>query len=152
MVEVVHFVVTDPGRLSRKWYENLINQGLTAGEYVEVLGTVVHTFVIDEFCRGLGIPLHDLPAPRPGEPSAYTPDNAAKGSSAWVPMLPPVIDEGPEADLWNVPGANVARAMSLVPDEVRTLMDTISSHYLAYEDVVGGWDRSPNGGPCLDAP
>jgi len=146
MVEVVHFIVTDPARLSKKWYEDLIAQGLTAEEYVELLGTIVHTFIIDEFCRGLELPLHDLPAPSPGEPTGYRPVAAGPDPSAWVPLLPPVIDEGPESDLWSVAGANVARAMSLVPDEVRTLMDTISVHYLAYEDVVGGWSKSsPNG-------
>jgi hypothetical protein len=145
MVEMVHFIVTDPARLSKKWFEDLLAQGLTEYEYVEILGTIVHTLVIDEFCRALDIPLHDLPTPRAGEPSAYRPANASTDDGAWVPMLPPVIDEGPEADLWGA-GAGVARAMSLVPDEVRTLMDTISSHYIPYESVVGDWTLCPNGG------
>jgi len=146
MVEVVHFIVTDPARLSKTWYEGLLAQGLTAQEYVELLGTIVHTFVIDEFCRGLGLAVNALPEPQHGEPTRYRPANASIDASAWVPLLPPVINEGPEADLWSVAGANVARAMSLVPDEVRTLMDTLRVHYLDYGDVVGGWSkRSPNG-------
>jgi hypothetical protein len=91
------------------------------------------------------MPLNNLPAPRAGEPSGYRPANADSGPGAWVPMLPPVINEGPESDLWQA-GANIARAMSLVPDEVRTLMDTIACHYLPYESVMGDWTACPNGG------
>ena len=145
MVEVVHRIVTDPARLTRKWYEDLISAGLTAEIYVEILGTLVHTLVIDEFCRGLGMPLNDLPVPQPGEATGYRPENAISGHGAWVPVLPPVVEEGPEADLWQR-GANVARAMSLVPDEVRTLMDTIACHYIPYESVIGDWTICPNGG------
>ena len=145
MVEVVHRIVTDPARLTRTWFDGLIAQGLTEEEYVEILGTLVHTLVIDEFCRGLGIQLHDLPVPRAGEPSGYRPEMATSGPGAWVPVLPPVVEQGPEADLWQR-GANIARAMSLVPDEVRTLMDTIACHYIPYQSVMGDWTIFPNGG------
>ena len=42
----------------------------------------------------------------------------------------------PEADLW-APGAvgNVVRAMSVVPDEVRTLKDLSAAHYLPIRNV-----------------
>ena len=145
MVEVVHRIVTDPARLTRKWFDGLMSGGLTPEVYVEILGTLVHTLVIDEFCRGLGMPLNDLPVPKPGEPTGYRPDKAISGRGAWVPVLPSVLEDGPEADLWQR-GANVARAMSLVPDEVRTLMDTIACHYIPYESVMGGWTLCPNGG------
>ena len=145
MVEVVHRIVTDPARLTRKWFDDLMSDGLTPEVYVEILGTLVHILVIDEFCRGLGIPLNDLPAPQPGEPTGYRPKNASSGPGAWVPLLPPLIEDGPEADLWEA-GANVARALSLAPDEVRTLMDTIACHYIPYESVIGDWTICPNGG------
>ena len=67
MVEVVHRIVTDPARLTRKWFDDLVSGGLTPEVYVEILGTLVHTLVIDEFCRGLGMPLNDLPVPQPGD-------------------------------------------------------------------------------------
>lgn len=145
MVEVVHRIVTDPARLTRKWFDGLMSAGLTPEVYVEILGTLVHTLVIDEFCRGLGMPLNDLPVPKPGEPTGYRPEKAISGRGAWVPVLPSVVEDGPEADLWKR-GANIARAMSLVPDEVRTLLDTIACHYIPYESVMGEWTLCPNGG------
>ena len=53
-VEVVHAVMTDAGRLTRKWYEARLADGLSDGQYVEIIGTVVALVSIDQFCRGLG--------------------------------------------------------------------------------------------------
>ena len=61
-------------------------------------------------------------------------------------MVPSDNEGTAEADLWvaNRTG-NVVRAMSLVPDEVRTLRDLSSVHYLPMADVrTAGKNR---GGP-----
>jgi hypothetical protein len=77
MIEVVHRIVTDSARLTKKWFDDIAAQGLKPQEYVEILGTIVHTFAIDEFCRGLGIPLNELPEPQSGEPTGYLPENSS---------------------------------------------------------------------------
>ncbi|MFT4824587.1 MAG: hypothetical protein ACJAUG_003201 [Halioglobus sp.] len=146
MVEVVHRIVTDSARLTKKWFDDIVAQGLTPQEYVEILGTIVHTFAIDEFCRGLGIPLNELPEPLAGAPTRYLPENATYDAEAWVPLLPNFIEEGAEADLWNGFGANVIRALSLVPDEVRSLIDLFNSHYITNDSIVGDWTICPHGG------
>ena len=129
-VEVVHAVMTDAGRLTRKWYEARLADGLSDGQYVEIIGTVVALVSIDQFCRGLGVREHPLPAPLPGEPSHYRPPSAGT-DEAWVPMVPADNAGTAEADLWPTGRTgNVIRAMSLVPDEVRTLGDLSAVHYL----------------------
>lgn len=60
-VDVIHRVVTDPGRLSRQWCDETMTAGLSAEQYVEILGTLVALVSIDSFCRGIGVPLHPLP-------------------------------------------------------------------------------------------
>jgi hypothetical protein len=98
-----------------------------------VVSTVVS---IDAFCRAIGAPPHPLPTPRPGEPKRYRPKAARKGP-AWVAMLPEGRPAGEEADLWNRSRAgNVIRALSLVPDEVRGLLDLSRAHYLAPEAML----------------
>jgi len=130
IVDVVHRFITDPARLTKTWFDGVLEQGLLVEEYVEILGTVVHVFAIDEFCRALDIPLNKLPEPQVGKPGHYRPSNVIEESvDAWVPMLPRSIDTGPEADLWEGMGANVIRGLSLVPDEVRSLVDLIGIHY-----------------------
>jgi len=134
-VEVIHRVVTDPGRLSRKWCKDILAAGLSAEQYVEIIGTLVALVSIDSFCRGLGVPLHPLPEPQPGAPSYYRPPGAVQ-EDAWVPMIPVDRATGAEADLYGGQAVgNVVRALSLVPDEVRTLYDLSAAHYLPMGQV-----------------
>ncbi|MGI9288657.1 MAG: alkylhydroperoxidase-related (seleno)protein, partial [Pseudomonadales bacterium] len=124
MVEVIHRVITDSGRLTKKWFDGVIAQGLKAEEYIEIIGTLVHVFATDEFCRGLGIALNELPNPQAGELSYYRPADVSYDDGAWVPLLPRTIDTGPEADLWDgTMYGNVVRALSLAPDDIRSLND-----------------------------
>ena len=147
-VEVIHAVMNDAGRLTRTWYAARLADGLIDGQYVEIIGTVVALVSIDQFCRGIGVPEHPLPAPRPGEPSRYRPASAGP-DEAWVPMVPTDNAGTPEADLWPAGRTgNVIRAMSLVPDEVRTLSDLSTVHYLPNAHVR---DPSASQG-CLSRP
>ena len=144
MVEVVHRIATDAGRLTKAWLDGLVENGLNLEEYVEIVGTIVHTFSIDEFCRGLGLPLHALPEPLEAAPSHYRPDNLVK-EGAWVPMLPMSVESGPESDIWEgTLHGNVLRALSLVPDEVRPLVDLLDIHYIEYSQIAD-WKASPKG-------
>lgn len=144
MVEVVHRIATDAGRLTKAWLDGLVENGLGLEEYVEIVGTIVHTFSIDEFCRGLGLRLHALPEPLEGVPSHYRPDNLVE-EGAWVPMLPMSVESGPESDIWEgTLHGNVLRALSLVPDEVRTLVDLLDIHYIEYSQIAD-WKASPKG-------
>ncbi len=130
LVEVIHRVTTDPGRLTKSWFDGVMAAGLEAEQYVEIIGTLVALISIDRFCRGIGVPLHALTGPQAGAPSGYCPDGATQ-EDAWVPMIPPDNATGPEADLYGgYQVGNVIRAMSLVPDEVRTLQDLGTVHYL----------------------
>lgn len=137
-VDAIHRLVTDPGRLSKKWYASLEGDGLSSERYVELLGVVVTVVSIDSFCGGLALPLHPLPEPLPGEPSRYRPEGVEEGG-AWVPWIAGGGEARAERDLFEgLPGrsGNVIRAMSLVPDEVRTLNDLSAAHYMAPGDAM----------------
>ena len=122
--------MNDANRLTRRWYTARLATGLSDGQYVEIVGTVAALVSIDQFCRGIGESEHPLPMPLPGAPSHYRPASAGQ-DAAWVPMVPAENAETPEADLWPAgQTGNVIRAMSLVPDEVRTLCDLSGVHYL----------------------
>ncbi len=135
VIEVIHRVVTDPGRLSQQWFQDRIADDLSAEQYVEIIGTLVAVVSIDSFCWGIGVPRHPLPEPVAGEPSRYRPPGAAP-DEAWLPMITFERAIGAEADLYDgKPVGNVVRAMSLVPDEVRTLKDLSAAHYLSMQQV-----------------
>jgi alkylhydroperoxidase family enzyme len=137
LIDVAHRVRSDPARLSRRWFEETLDAGLSDAEYVEAVGVVTLLAGADYFCRALGIPVFPLPEPLPGEPSRQRP-LAAKPGSAWVPMIAPEDAEGPESDLY--PEApmipNIMRALSLVPDHARTLQTSSNAHYVAVESIA----------------
>ncbi len=136
VVDVIHRVVTDPGRLSKAWYEQVITSGVEDTHYVEIIGVVITVVSVDVFCRGVGVPPHPLPSPVDGEPSRRRPESA-KPESAWVPMIAQGKEKGPEADLYregNYP--HVGRALSLVPDEVRGMKGLIRAQYVSVHQVI----------------
>jgi len=137
VVDVVHRIRTDPGRLTRAWHEGVMASGLADAQYVEIVGVVITVVGADTFARAVGAPPAPLPEPLPGEPSRRRPDGA-KDQGAWVPMIAPEDASGPEADLYGearfVP--NIRRALSLVPAEARAFGDLGSVHYFAIDDMM----------------
>lgn len=143
-VDVIHRVTTDPRRLTKAWFDKIMaTKELSDAQYVEIIGEMVAVISIDSFCWGLGVPFHPLPEPQPGNPSHYRPATA-RHESAWVPMIPASDATGAEADLWQVDRtANVIRALSLVPDAVRQLLDLSAAHYISMDNFMDlTWGRS----------
>lgn len=135
-VEVIHRVTTDPGRLSKSWFDSVISQGLSHGEYVEIISIVVVIVTIDSFCYAIGVAQNPLPDPVEGEPSHYRPEGLVD-DVAWVPVLDPDRVAAAESDLF--PGSrtgNVIRALSLIPDVVRDLRPLSAAHYMNLDDML----------------
>ena len=131
VVEVVHRVRTDPGRLGERWYRSVIARDLTEEQYVEIVSVVAHTVAIDTMAHGLGLDAPPLPDPEPGLPSHYRPAGAKPGG-AWVPWVEPAYAGAAEAGIYpnERPPANIMKAMSLVPEEVRSFFDLVTHQYL----------------------
>ena len=134
-VDAVHRIITDQSRITRTYIEDNVEQGLSKGAYVELVGLVVATFSIDEFHRALGLPLQALPKPVPGDITRYTPEHLSE-DIGFVPTVAPDGDVGPEADLWpNGRSANVIRALTLVPDALRDWRSIGSAQYLSFKQM-----------------
>ncbi len=117
LVEVIHRVATDQSRLTRAFYDTALEAGLSDGEYVEAIAVIATVFAVDGFTKSLGLPPFALPDPQPGEPSRQRP-TGAKTDRAWVPTVAPEDVTDAEAGLYDgLSGANIHRALSLVPDE-----------------------------------
>lgn len=135
-VDAAHRVVTDQGRITRRYVENNVAAGLSKEAYVELVGVVVAVMSIDEFHRALGMELERLPIPEPGEISRYRPD-ILREDMGFVPTIPADGAVGNETGLW--PGgrtANVLRALTLVPDALRDWLDLSRAQYLAVEAMA----------------
>lgn len=136
-VDAVHRVVTDQNRITRSYVENNAAQGLLSKEaYVELVGVVVAVFSIDEFHRALGLALEPLPEPLPGEPSRYRPTVLSE-DMGFVPTVPREGAVGAEADLFkHTRGANVVRALTLVPDALRDWRELSAAQYLSFAGMA----------------
>ena len=136
VVDVIHRIRTDSGRLSKAWFDEVTGADLDVAKYVELVGVVTLTAGLDYFAAALGIPLFALPEPLAGEPSRHVPAGLTEGE-AWVPMLDPTNVSGPDADVFG-PSAfvpNIVRSLSSVPDQVRALRANASSHYFDVETM-----------------
>lgn len=120
VVEVVHRLRTDSGRLRKRWFEEALASGITDGEYVEAAALVASIALLDAFARATGVEIPPLPKPRAGEPSRVRPLGAKLGV-AWVPTVEPVDIEpselNPYQDVSPDDVCNIHRALSLVPSE-----------------------------------
>ncbi len=136
-VELIHKLVTDPGRISRAWVEGLFAEGIPDAEYVEISGLVSAVLVVDTFHRALGLPVRALPEPEAGAPTRRRPRTAVL-DDAYVPMIPADGLTDDFLDLYEpgLPVANVHRAFTLVPDVTRLANDLMASHYFPYEHVT----------------
>jgi hypothetical protein len=131
-VEAIHRISTDPGRLSKRWFDALAGQGLGDAAYVELVGVVATVVSIDAFCRAIGVPPHPLPAPQPGEPSRVRPGDVSD-HGAWVAMRSGTVP-------------NVLRALSLVPAEIENLRELGAVHYVPIDELIS----LGRGGRALD--
>jgi len=135
-IDAVHRIITDQSRITKTWINNIAERGLSAEKYVELVGVTVCVFSIDEFMRALGLPLEHLPTAVAGEPSHYRPEGL-ESETASVPMIAANQIGEKEADLWpKGRSANVARALSLVPDAVREWYALGDVQYLPMHLVV----------------
>ena len=129
-VELIHRVVNDPGRLSEKWAASVLEQGLSDGEYVEIVGIIAMVMMMDTCMRALGLPERRLPAPKGGASSRYRPAGAKK-QAAWLPLVEP--QDATQADGPMYPTAKagyIYRGLSLVPQSLRDYWALANCHYM----------------------
>lgn len=129
-IEVIHRIVSDPGRLTQSWYRTMIASALEETEYVEIVSVLAHVTALDTFARALGVEPRSLPAARKGRPTRYRPVEA-RTTDAWVPTLAWGEAGAAEADLVSGPVSNIRRALTLVPDEARSFFDLAAHQYLS---------------------
>ena len=138
-IEAARKIGADPTHLDRDWAEATIVE-LGDAPYVELASVVVTTVAADAFCEAMGIEHETLPEPEAGEPTRERPDNMGD-IGAWVPVQ--IVD-------WQ--RANVARALSLVPEGVRTFFRMVAAMYSGaatdFNEMV--WDHRPMARPQVE--
>ena len=141
VVDAVHRVTTDPGRLTRRFADDAIAAGVFDAQLVEGIGIVCLVMLVDGFARAIGAESPALPEPLPGAPTRARPAEAID-EGYFVPTIPYAVGARPELALFD-PDAfvpNVGRGLSLVPAAVRTARDLMAAHYMTYAQVATDWE------------
>ncbi len=119
LVDVVHRITTDAGRLSRRWHDGTA-EVLTNEAFVELVAIVSKTQAIDVFCQSLGVPPHPFPEAEEGEPSRIRCDDA--------------VDRGAYVPIRKGGGPIISRALSLVRAEQKSTRSIARAQYV--DDVM----------------
>ncbi len=129
IVDVVHRVRTDPGRLTRAWFDQ-VRRYLSAQEYVEIVSVVASSVIVDTLHNALGLGVPAMAPPEPGRPGRHYNQDAVD-AGGWVPMLDASQDMA-DTGLPTVP--NIARSLGLVPSATALFFGTFRPHY-ALKDI-----------------
>lgn len=114
-VEAIHRIRTDSGRLTRRWFDNLIDMGLQPEAYVELASVVASVVIVDSFAQGVGLPPPALPDAVPGAPSFERSDD--------------VVDAGAYLPLAREGRAHILRSLGLVPSASELFFRTFNPSY-----------------------
>ncbi len=135
-VEAIHRIRTDSGRLTEGWYRRLIADCLSEEHYIELVAIEAIVVAVGTFRGAVGLPRLDLPKPRVGLPTRLRP-RGAKPDMSWMPTLAPEDRGDEDPDLYREHpgpreryGANVHRALSLVPHAMIHWWDMFECMYL----------------------
>jgi hypothetical protein len=134
VVEAIHRLVTDAGRITEKWVLSLA-PALDETAYVEIIGVIALLTGLDKLDQALGLALRALPEATASEPNRQRP-KGAKRNLAWVSTLAPE-DVGPEdPNPYPLHGdKNIHRGLSLVPQEVINFFDLDVELYLKDHEI-----------------
>ena len=124
-IDVIRRIASDPGRLTKAWFDQVIANGLAPEEYVEVVSVVTTSIIIDTLHQALGLAQPLLPQAREGNPRKVL-NSGAVEIGAWLPVLD-VPSQTADHGLPKVP--NIARSLGLVPGALQLFFGTFSPHY-----------------------
>ena len=137
IVEVIHRVQTDSGRLTESWFKSVIDTGLSQAAYIEIVGAVSTAIILDSFARGIGVEPIEPGNASDGEPDRTVNESVFDGG-AWVPLFD-LPQEMTETGLPSSP--NIFRAMGLVPTAIAHFFGVMRAHY-ALADLDFAINRS----------
>lgn len=142
IVEAVHRLRTDAGRITERWVNDITSRNLTEEAYVEVIGIIAVLTALDTFNDALGRERDPLLPAQQGEPRRYRPAGA-KRNLAWVATLSPEDAQPEDPDPFVIHGkANIHRGISLVPQEVINFFDLDVELYI-HDTQIRDFGNSP---------
>ena len=117
--------------IDRNFYNEVQAEGVTEGAYVEIVGVVSRLVNLDVFARGIGLTPNSIgDVDDSGKPSFERPSEAVDEGffTASIPSAP-AGGALAESLYGKNPTGNILRALSLVPDEARRVINLVANQY-----------------------
>ncbi|MGH1490976.1 MAG: alkylhydroperoxidase-related (seleno)protein [Acidimicrobiales bacterium] len=128
-IDAVWRLAVHPGTLTKEWYHQIIERGLSPEQYVELVSIVATATCLEVFAQAIGAESTSLPGPVKGHPDGLR-GAAAQVSTHWVPTV-------------GTGGANVGRALTAVPVAVKAWSRLSDAQYVPREALIAdlSWSR-----------
>lgn len=126
LIELIHRLITDPQRITKRLFDETIDSGISAAEYVEAISVVCSSVIVDSTHKALDIDCPHLPDGSTEPPRKQQAEETVD-AGAWV-RLPPA--DGSMTPLGIPRVANIVRSMGLVPAAVDLFFRVFRAHYL----------------------
>ena len=120
-IEAIHGIRNHSGRLTRRWFDHVIANGLRTEAYVELVAVVASAVVVDTYTQGVGLDLPNLPEAQAGEPTHECSTDVVE-DGAWVPIA-------------RLGRFNIHRALALVPGALDLFFGTFRTSYYMDADT-----------------
>ncbi len=127
-VEAVHAIRNDSGRLTRRWFDDVVDMGMLPEAYVELVAVTASAVIVDTYAQGIGLDMPDLPEPDKGAPTLER-SNDVVDAGAWLPLA----REG---------RANILRSLGLVPNALKLFFRTFGPSYYMTPESRFALDRA----------
>ena len=127
-VEAIHAIRNDSGRLTRRWFDDVIDMGMLPQAYVELVAVTAASVIVDTYAQGVGGDLPKLPAPVEGPPTLERSDDVVD-AGAWLPLA----RQG---------RANILRSLGLVPSALKLFFGAFGHSYYMRPDTAFALDRA----------
>jgi alkylhydroperoxidase family enzyme len=140
-LDVAHRVARHAGTVTEAWYREMLAEGMSELEWVEVVGVVCATVPPVAFARAIGAPLPEVDDALDGDaPTGHVAERLAAATLNWVPVAAP-------ADI----RASVVQALSALPDEFDNLWRLAAAQYMSDSDMADpAWSRGTLSRPQME--
>ena len=134
--DVVRRVAADVHSIDKAWAMACV-EDLGDAAYVEICAVTVCVTAIDAFAEALGVPLEELPEALSGTPDGLRPEGLSE-VGAFVALTEPFA------------GPNVARALSLAPNDNMAFFGLVGSMYAMadFQELI--WTDRPLSRPQVE--
>ncbi|MGD9749590.1 MAG: alkylhydroperoxidase-related (seleno)protein [Acidimicrobiia bacterium] len=138
-VDAAYRIARHASTLTDGWYRSILERGIGALAYVELVGVVIAVAAVDGFARAAGVDRPPLPFPESGEADHRHPP-LAEAELNWVPVAAPADQK-----------AAVVQALSAVPAEWENLAQLHAAQYIPVHEMGDmGWTRGTLDRPQME--